>query len=203
MQADTLLLASSVTSATTDSGVSLMSSAAAAAVVTAGGAGAAAATPGGSSAVSAATHSGALFSPAATPVSTSSRISDFGGVSPRITEEEEDDDEEEESDEIAPGEEGLESPTKASKSKRQRRRRRRRQGEDDQDEEDVPLDKAVSDLRGQLEELARRSLDFEAGLRAEAAEATPGDAEDTPDLVSFTLFLIPLLFNLILSPMVD
>ncbi len=202
MQADTLLLASSVTSATTDSGVSLMSSAAAA-VVTAGGAGAAAATPGGSSAVSAATHSGALFSPAATPVSTSSRISDFGGVSPRITEEEEDDDEEEESDEIAPGEEGLESPTKASKSKRQRRRRRRRQGEDDQDEEDVPLDKAVSDLRGQLEELARRSSDFKAGLRAEAAEATPGDAEDTPDLVSFTLFLIPLLFNLILSPMVD
>lgn len=202
MQADTLLLASSVTSATTDSGVSLMSSAAAAAVVTAGGAGAAAATPGGSSAVSAATHSGALFSPAATPVSTSSRISDFGGVSPRITEEEEDDDEEEESDEIAPGEEGLESPTKASKSKRQRRRRRRRQGEDDQDE-DVPLDKAVSDLRGQLEELARRSSDFKAGLRAEAAEATPGDAEDTPDLVSFTLFLIPLLFNLILSPMVD
>ena len=198
MQADTLLLASSVTSATTDSGVSLMSSAAAA-VVTAGGAGAAAATPGGSSAVSAATHSGALFSPAATPVSTSSRISDFGGVSPRITEEEEDDDEDEESEEIAPGEEGLESPTKASKSKRQRRRRRRRQGEDDQDEEDVPLDKAVSDLRGQLEELARRSSDFEAGLRTEAAEATPGDAEDTPDLVSFTLFLIPLLFNLILS----
>ncbi len=184
------MLASSVTSATTDSGVSLMSSAAAA-VVTAGGAGAAAATPGGSSAVSAATHSGALFSPAATPVSTSSRISDFGGVSPRITEEEEDDDEDEESEEIAPGEEGLESPTKASKSKRQRRRRRRRQGEDDQDEEDVPLDKAVSDLRGQLEELARRSSDFEAGLRAEAAEATPGDAEDTPDLVSFTLFLDP------------